>query len=152
MVRRGSWSLVVWRSVDFIPLKFYGVPSCLALGVGALSAGARARFSAAPPRGPPGSGGRLVRSIAASKTNNNNGLFFPATNGCLSHLRPSSAFYAQFTRLHSTKRPNAVRITHSSTQTGTGKHCSTGLTQTKRQHGLKQYALSLMQVHLEKAP
>ena len=57
MVRRGSWSLVVWRSVDFIPLKFYGVPSCLALGVGALSAGARARFSAAPPRGPPGSGG-----------------------------------------------------------------------------------------------
>ena len=93
-----------------------------------------------------------IRSIAASKTNNNNGLFFPATNGCLSHLRPSSAFYAQFTRLHSTKRPNAVRITHSSTQTGTGKHCSTGLTQTKRQHGLKQYALSLMQVHLEKAP
>ena len=57
MVRRGSWSRVVWRSVDFIPMKFYGVPSCLALGVGALSAGARARFSAAPPRGPPGSGG-----------------------------------------------------------------------------------------------
>ena len=48
---------MVWRSVDFIPLKFYGVPSCLALGVGALSAGARARFSAAPPRRPPGSGG-----------------------------------------------------------------------------------------------
>ena len=54
VVRRGSWSRVVWRSVDFIPMKFYGVPSCLALGVGALSAGARARFSAAPPRGPPG--------------------------------------------------------------------------------------------------
>ena len=36
-VRRGSWSRVIKTGVDFIPMKFCGVPSCLALGVGALS-------------------------------------------------------------------------------------------------------------------
>ena len=41
-VRRGTWSRVIKTGVDFIPLKFCGEPSCLALGVGALSGGARA--------------------------------------------------------------------------------------------------------------
>jgi len=40
--RRGSWSRVFRRGVDFIPVKFLWRPSCLALGVGALSGGARA--------------------------------------------------------------------------------------------------------------
>ena len=40
-VRRGTWSRVIKTGVDFIPLKFCGEPSCLALGVGALSGGAR---------------------------------------------------------------------------------------------------------------
>ena len=39
-----SWVVVAGdqAGVDFIPMKFCGVPSCLALGVGALSGGARA--------------------------------------------------------------------------------------------------------------
>ena len=40
-MRRGTWSRVIKTGVDFIPLKFCGEPSCLALGVGALSGGAR---------------------------------------------------------------------------------------------------------------
>ena len=36
-MRRGSWSRVIKTGADFIPMKFCGVPSCLALGVGALS-------------------------------------------------------------------------------------------------------------------
>ena len=36
-VRRGTWSRVIKTGVDFIPMKFCGEPSCLALGVGALS-------------------------------------------------------------------------------------------------------------------
>ena len=41
-MRRGTWSRVFRRGVDFIPMKLCGVPSCLALGVGALSGGAQA--------------------------------------------------------------------------------------------------------------
>ena len=41
-MRRGTWSRVFRRGVDFIPMKFLWRPSCLALGVGALSGGARA--------------------------------------------------------------------------------------------------------------
>ena len=71
--RAPIWWFVVGRVVagvlaSFIPLKFYGVPSCLALRVGALSAGARACFSAAPPRGPPGSGGTFFRWASCVQT------------------------------------------------------------------------------------
>ena len=54
--------------------------------------------------------------------------------GYLSLLRPSSAFYAPFTRPHSTTRRNAARTTCSSPQTGTGKRCNMGRAQTKRLH------------------
>ena len=49
--------------------------------------------------------------------------------GYLSLLRPSSAFYATFTSPHAITWRNAMWITYSGPQTGTGKHCSAGRVQ-----------------------
>ena len=66
--------------------------------------------------------------------------------------RPSSAFYAQFTRPYSTTRQNAIRTTCSSPLTRTDKHSSMSSAQPARQQCCKQNVLSLMNIDLVKAP
>ena len=58
------------------------------------------------------------------------------------HLRPSSAFYAQFTRPHSTTRPNAVWTTYSSPQSGSDEHCMQCRAQWRQQDCCKEHAVS----------
>ena len=64
---------------------------------------------------------------------------------------PSSAFYAHFARPHSTTRPNDMRTTFSSPQTGTSQQCRLGRAQWTRQHCCNQHALPLMLAHLDTA-
>ena len=62
--------------------------------------------------------------------------------GYHSHLRPSSAFYAHFTRPRSTTRPNAVWTTYSSPRSSSDEPCMLCRAQWTRQ---------LMLEHLDKA-
>eukprot|EP00964_Phaeocystis_antarctica_P118515 scaffold82314_cov36-Phaeocystis_antarctica.AAC.3 len=71
--------------------------------------------------------------------------------GYLSLLRPSSAFYASFTSPHAITWRNAMWITYSGPQTGTGKHCSAGRVQLAQQQGLQAPRQSVLEVDLDKA-
>ena len=87
-----------------------------------------------------------IHSQLLKQNNNNNnfiGLPWPSS--------PSSAFYAHFARPHSTTRPNDMRTTFSSPQTGTSQQCRLGRAQWTRQHCCNQHALPLMLAHLDTA-
>ena len=64
---------------------------------------------------------------------------------------PSSTFYAQFTRSHSTTRPNAIRTAYSSTLTNTDHHSSISRAQLARQHCCLPPGLSLVNIVLDPA-
>ena len=68
-------------------------------------------------------------------------------NGYHTASRPSSAFYAHFTRPHSTTRPNAVWTTYSSPQSGSDEHFLLCRAQWTLQHCWKQYVQTLMLGH-----
>ena len=67
------------------------------------------------------------------------------------NLRPSPAFYAHFTRPHSTTRPNTVWTTYSSPQTGSDEHVLLCRAQWSQQDCCNQYAVSLMLGYLDQA-
>ena len=79
-------------------------------------------------------GTKLFNKLQTQKNKKQKRPLFFGDNGYLSHLRPSSAFYAHFTRPRSTTRPNAVWTTYIQQPTDWHllAHCSMGRAQWTR--------------------